>query len=124
MARNGFLALVMVFAGCTTMRPIDGSPTELRQFINFGQLLRPGDRVRIVTADEKTHRFAIIKVEAGLIVGSNESVPIDQVMCVEKRQFEKIESPVSFSFDREVAIDSLIAIAAFALKPSRVDATP
>jgi hypothetical protein len=118
------LALIIAVAGCTTMRPIDGSPIELQQFINSGELLKPGDRVRIVTADEKTHRFAIIKVEAGLIVGSNESVPVDQVMCVEKRQFEKIESPVSFSFDREVAIDSLIAIAAFALKPSRVDATP
>ena len=118
------LALIIAVAGCTTMQPIDGSPTELQHFINSGELLKPGDRVRIVTADQKTHRFAITKVEAGLIVGSNESVPVDQVMCVEKRQFQKIESPVSFSFDKEVAIDSLIAIAAFALKPSRVDATP
>ena len=116
--------LIVAVTGCTTMRPIDGSPAELQQFINSGELLKAGDRVRIVTADEKTHRFAITKVAAGLIVGSNESVPVDQVMCVEKQQFQKIESPVSFSFDKEVAIDSLIAIAAFALKPSRVDATP
>jgi hypothetical protein len=117
-------AFIIALTGCTTFRPIDGSPTELQQLINSGELLTPGDRVRIVTADEKTHRFAITKVEAGLIVGSNESVPVDQVICVEKRQFQKIESPVSFSFDKEIAIDSLIAIAAFALKPSRVDATP
>jgi hypothetical protein len=116
--------LITAVSGCTSMRPIDGSPTELQRLINSGELLEPGDRVRIVTADEKTHRFAITKVEAGLIVGSNESVPIDRVVCVEKRQFQKIEFPVSFSFDKEVAIDSLIAIAAFALKPSRVDATP
>ena len=116
--------LIIAVSGCTTMRPIDGSPTELQQLINSGELLKPGDRVRIVTTDEKTHRFAITKVETGLIVGPNESVPVDQVMCVEKRQFQKIESPVSFSFDKEVAIDSLIAIAALALKPSRVDATP
>ena len=118
------LALIIAVAGCTTMQPIDGSPTELQHFINSGELLKPGDRVRIVTADQKTHRFAITKVEAGLIVGSNESVPVDQVMCVEKRQFQKIETPVSFSFDKQVAIDSLIAIAAFTLKPSRVDPTP
>jgi hypothetical protein len=116
--------LIIALSGCTSMRPIDGSATELQHLINSGELLKPGDRVRIVTADEKTHRFAITKVEAGLIVGSNESVPVDQVICVEKREFQKIESPVSFSFDKEVAIDSLIAIAAFALKPSRVDGTP
>ena len=118
------LALIIALTGCITMQAIDGSPTELQHFINSGELLKPGERVRIVTADQKTHRVAITKVEAGLIVGSNESVPVDQVMCVEKRQFQKIESPVSFSFDKEVAIDSLIAITAFALKPSRVDPTP
>src|SRR5580704_19792144 len=101
--------LIIAVSGCTTMRPIDGGPADLQRFIDSGELLKRGDRVRIVTADEKTHRFAITKVEAGLIVGSNESVPVDQLMCVEKRQFQKIESPVSFSFDKKVAIDSLIA---------------
>jgi hypothetical protein len=116
--------LIIAATGCTTMRPIDGSPKELQQLINSGELLKPGDRVRIVTADEKAHRFEVTKVEAGLIIGSNESVPVDQVMYVEERQFRKIEFPVSFSFDQDVAIDSLIAIAAFALKPSTVNATP
>jgi hypothetical protein len=116
--------LTMAISGCTTMRPVDGSPAELQQYINSGELLEAGDRVRIVTADQKAHRFAITKIEAGLIVGSNESVPIDQVVYVEKRQFQKPEFPVSFSFDKDIAFDSLIAIAAFALKPSSVNATP
>jgi hypothetical protein len=116
--------LIIAAAGCTTMRPIDGSPTELQQFINSGDLLKPGDRVRIVTADDKAHRFVVTKVDAGLIVGINESILVDQVMYLEKRQFQKVVFPVSFSFDKEVAVDSLIAIAAFALKPSRVDAIP
>ena len=115
---------MIALSGCATLQPIEGTPTELQQFINSGELLKPGDRVRIVTADETTHRFAITKVEAGVIVGSNESVPVDQVMCVKKQQVQKIEYPVSFSFDKEVAIDSLIALAAFALKPIGVDAAP
>lgn len=98
------------------MRPIDGSPTELQQLINSGELLRPGDRVRIVTADEKKHRFAISKVEAGLIVGPNESIPVAQVMCLEKRQFENVKVPISFSFDWQASIADLIAAAAFALE--------
>jgi hypothetical protein len=75
-------ALIIAATGCTTMRPIDGSPKELRQLINSGELLDPGDRVRIVTADQKAHRFSITKVEAGLIVGPHESVPVDQVLSL------------------------------------------
>jgi hypothetical protein len=116
--------LLLAVTGCTAMRAVDDSPSELQQRINSGELLKPGERVWIVTVDEKSHRFVVGRVEAGLIVGPNESVPVDQVMYLEKRQFQKIESPVSFSFDKEVAVDSLIAIAAFALRPSSVDETP
>jgi protein involved in polysaccharide export with SLBB domain len=76
-------AFIIVLAGCPTQRPIDGSPTELQQRISSGELLQPGDRVRIVTADQKTHRFAITKIDTGLIVGPNGSVPVDQVMSLE-----------------------------------------
>jgi hypothetical protein len=113
--------LIIVVSGCTTMRPIDGSPTELRRFISAGELLKPGDYVRIVTADEKAHRFAITKVEAGLIVGPNESVPVEQVISLE---VEKAKSPASFPFDLRDAVPWAIAIAAYALKPITVDATP
>ena len=103
------------------MRPIDGSPTELRQFINSGELLGPGDRIRVVTADDKTHRLAITKVEAGLIVGPNESVPIDQVMSLE---IEMAKFSVSIPFNLREAVPWAIVIAAFALKPITIDATP
>jgi hypothetical protein len=116
--------LIIAAAGCATMRPIDGSPTELRQFITSGELLKPGDHVRIVTADDKTHQFAIVRIEAGLIVGPKESVPVDEVTYLEKRQLQRVESPVSFSFDAKAAVASLLAIAVFTLKPSSVNATP
>jgi hypothetical protein len=103
------------------LQPIDGSPTELQQFINSGELLKPGDRVRIVTADEKVHRFAITKIEAGLIVGPNESVAVDQVMSL---GVENMRSPASIPFDLRTAVPWAISIAAFALKPITVNATP
>jgi hypothetical protein len=120
---KSFTAWVLIIAvtGCTTLRPIDGSPTELRQFINSGELLQPGDRVRIVTADQKTHRFAITKIETGLIVGPNESVSVDQVMSLE---VENVKSPVASPFDLKTAVPWAIAIAAFALKPITVGSTP
>jgi hypothetical protein len=113
--------LIIYVTGCATLRPIDGSPAELRQSIISGELLKVGDHVRVVTADDKAHRFAITKVQAGLIVGPNESVPVDEVMSIE---VEKVESPVSISFDIKDALPWAIAIAAFALKPNTVAATP
>jgi hypothetical protein len=114
-------AFIIAVTGCTTMLPIDGSPTELQQFINSGEFLKPGDRVRIVTADEEAHRFVITKIEAGLIVGPNESLPVDQVMSLE---VENVKSSLTSPFDLKTAVPWAIAIAAFALKPITVDATP
>jgi hypothetical protein len=112
---------MITLTGCTALRPIDGSPKELQELINAGELLKPGDRVRIVTADEKTHRLAITKIEAGLIVGPNESVPIDQIMFLE---MENSKTPASLPFDPKVATVWLIMLGAFALKPITVDSTP
>ena len=78
-------AFMIALTACTTLRPIDGRPNELQQFINSGELLKPGDRVRIVTADQKVHQFAITKIEAGLIVGPHESLPVDQVIYLKLR---------------------------------------
>jgi hypothetical protein len=113
--------LIIAVTGCTTLRPIDGSPTELRQFINSGELLKPGDRVRIVTADQKRHHFVIIKIETGLIIGLNESVPVDEVTSLD---VEIAKSPASFSFDIKDAVPWALLVAAFALKPITVDSTP
>jgi hypothetical protein len=114
-------AFIIYVTGCTTMRPIDGSPRELQQFINSGELLKVGDRVRIVTADEEAHRFAITKMEAGPIVGRNESVPVDQVMSLE---IENAKPAASTPLDTKAVTDWLIVLSAFALKPTTVDATP
>jgi hypothetical protein len=89
MRRMVFLGLLVICGGCTTLRPIEGSPTELRQRINSGELLKAGDRVLIVTTDDKAHRFAVTGIESGLIEGRADSVPVDHVARLEKRQFSR-----------------------------------
>lgn len=85
-----FLLIVFILnSGCTTMRPIEATPAELRHGISCGALLEIGDRVSIITSDDQTHRFAVAGVDAGFIEGKTESVPIDQVVHVEKRQFSR-----------------------------------
>jgi hypothetical protein len=79
------LTVLIICAGCTTLRPIEGSLTEL----NSGELLKTGDRVLIITTDQKQHRFTVKSVGAGLIQGPSESIPVEQISSLEKRQFSR-----------------------------------
>jgi hypothetical protein len=83
------LTVLIICAGCTTLRPIEGSPTELAQRLNSGELLKTGDRVLIITTDQKQHRFTVKSVGAGLIQGPSESIPVEQISSLEKRQFSR-----------------------------------
>jgi hypothetical protein len=84
------LAAVLIgCAGCTTLRPIEGSPADLRLHINSGELLKKGDRVQIVTTDQTTHRFTVKSVGSGRIDGASESIPVEQISALEKRQFSR-----------------------------------
>jgi hypothetical protein len=86
------LTAVLLIAGCTSMQPIDGSPADLQQRINSGDLLKPGDRVVIVASDGRRHRLAIKSIDAGLIKGRSESVPIEQVASLQQRQFSRAKT--------------------------------
>jgi hypothetical protein len=85
----GLLTAALLMAGCTSMQPIEGSPADLRQSINSGGLIKTGDRVMIVTWDQKQHRFTVKSVGAGLVAGPSESIPVEQIAAVEKRQFSR-----------------------------------
>ena len=83
------LTAALLIAGCTSMQPIDGSPADLRLHINSGELLKTGDRVLIVTTDRKTHRFTVKSAGAGRIDGAPESIPVEQISALKKRQFSR-----------------------------------
>jgi hypothetical protein len=76
-------------AGCTTLRPIEGSPIVLRERINSGEFLKAGDRILLVTTDQREHRFTVKSVGAGRIDGPSESIPVEQISAVQKRQFSR-----------------------------------
>jgi hypothetical protein len=73
--------------GCTMLQPIAGTPPELRQRIATGELLKSGDGVAIGTADGREYKFTVKAVDSGTIHGKHDSIPIDQVMFVHKREF-------------------------------------
>jgi hypothetical protein len=81
------IASIVLMMGCTTLRPLEGSPDQLQQAILCGELLEPGDRVRIVTTDGSGHEFRVTQIDAdaGLVIGEDDSVPVSQIRAVERR---------------------------------------
>jgi hypothetical protein len=91
---NGLMVFALVYAalgsyGCTTLRPSVMSTDEIHRQIDSGELLKPGDRVRLATKDGAVHEFQItaIKTDEGVVVGRKESVRIADIVGVGKREF-------------------------------------
>jgi hypothetical protein len=92
MKRFIVMAALISFAGCTTLRPIEGTANELQDRINAGGLLTAGDRVSIVTADAKRHIFRVRVVKDGTIEGRKDRVSVDQIVSVQKRKFSRAKT--------------------------------
>ena len=80
--------VVLLSCACTTLQPTAASPEELQHMITQENLLEPGDRVRLVTADGAVNKFRVreIDLENGMVVGPKESVPIQDIVAVETRE--------------------------------------
>jgi hypothetical protein len=53
-----------------------------------GELLQPGDRVRLVTTDETVYEFRVesVDLERGLVIGRDAHVPIADIAALETRE--------------------------------------
>jgi hypothetical protein len=56
-------ALVLLCCACTTLRPTEASPEELQRLITRDNLIEPGDRVGLVTADGTVYKFRRVPAE-------------------------------------------------------------
>jgi hypothetical protein len=117
MRRVIILITVISVAGCTTLRQIEGTPPELQQRITSAELLKTGDRVLIVTMDNKNHKFKVTGIRSGVIEGKATSIPIDQVVSLEKREFSTGKT-VALVVGTVLIIGGLVAIAAANTAPA------
>ena len=80
--------LVGAVAGkdCTTLNSRKATPRKLQRQILPRELLQPGNRVRLVTVDETAYELPIteIDLELGLVIGSDQQVPIADVVSAER----------------------------------------
>jgi predicted hydrolase (HD superfamily) len=83
------LLCTIVGSGCMTLHPTTVSTDEVRRLILAGELLKPGDNVRLVTADQQVHKFrvAAVDVDAGVVSGEGDAVRIAEIVGVATRDF-------------------------------------
>jgi hypothetical protein len=116
MRRLIVFAVLINLAACTTLRPIEGTSSELQSRISSGGLLAAGDRVLIVTTDEKMHKFRVRGLSAGIIEGRRDRVPVDQLASLQKRQFSRAKTWILVGCG--VAFTGLIVYAAANAAPA------
>jgi hypothetical protein len=84
---TGWLVMITL-TGCTTLRPIDVVRPDFSQLIASGELMIR-DHVIIETTDWQTYEFDIISITAAGIGGKQRSIPIDQIVSIQKRVLNK-----------------------------------
>ena len=82
------LICALLTSSYTTLQPSEATPQEVQRLILTGDLLKPGDRMKIVKTDRSVYEFRIesIDLDQGLVIGVNEQVRIDDIIALETRQ--------------------------------------
>lgn len=88
LAISVMLMVTLTVTACTSLRTIESTPEALQGRLRSGELLQPGDRVRLVTRDETVHEFRVTKIdlERGFVIGRDDQVPIDEIVALETRE--------------------------------------
>jgi hypothetical protein len=76
---------LLLFSGCTTFRPIESQ--QLHEKLSAGEVIQVKDEVKIHTSDGMNHSFKINAMSEGRIMGTDENVPIEDIVSIEKREF-------------------------------------
>jgi hypothetical protein len=88
-------AICLLTVACTTMRPVLESRDEFAEQIRTGALLKPGDRIRIVTDGGTQQELRVAEIRAdGTIVGNRSAVRVDEIASLEKRERSWVKTGV------------------------------
>jgi len=89
-------AFAVLMCGCTSMWPVEESAETIRGQITSGELLTPGDEVRIIAASGRVHEFKVTEIDraAGTVAGKEEAVDIASIVALEKRGLSPIKTGI------------------------------
>ena len=88
------LLCMILTSACSTFQPTAASPEQIQRLIISERLVAPGDRVRLVTADNSVYdfRIAAIDIDEGLVIGTTAVIPIQDIVEIETRQLSWIKT--------------------------------
>jgi hypothetical protein len=88
LAVSAVLISALTSSACTTLKPTEATPEELQRELLSGTLIQPGDRVRLVTADEAVYEFRVTELDVvhGIVIGRDERVAVADIVAVETRE--------------------------------------
>jgi hypothetical protein len=90
--------LMLTLTGCTTPRPIDVVQPGLSQRIAAGDL-KVRDQVTIEATDQQTYEFKITSISVASIDGKQGTIPVDQIVSIQKRDTEQKKDLSIGAFD-------------------------
>ena len=74
------ILIIQIASGCTSLRPLPDEKNALER------TLKPGDKVHVVTRDRKEMEFKVTQVTNERIEGSEQSVAMDDIAKIERRE--------------------------------------
>ncbi|MGB7934555.1 MAG: hypothetical protein WCH04_20480 [Gammaproteobacteria bacterium] len=81
------ILLIINLIGCTSLQTIEAPPEKLHEQIRHENLVKVGDKVRIITEDQKEHQFIVTAIYEDEIRGEDVTIPIDSIVTLETREF-------------------------------------
>ncbi len=83
------LALTGSLCACSSLKPVELPPESLQQMILDQDILQPGEKIKLVTAEGKRYEFRVARVdtERKVIIGDGQSIPVADVVAVETKEF-------------------------------------
>ena len=72
--------------GCVSVEKVQQPPATLQENIRSGELVRPGDRIAVVTASQGERIMVVTEVDQDSIRGDGVEVSINEVVALETRE--------------------------------------
>ncbi len=79
--------LVSLLVACTSFTRTDTTALELQRGVRAGEVIAPGDEIRVTTSDTRVIEITVSAVTDDAIEGRETSVPINSVQELEVSRF-------------------------------------
>jgi hypothetical protein len=90
------LLLGLLVTGCTTLQPMANNAETLHEGLRGGEMIKPGDRVSVVTRDGLTRLLIVTELDEYVLKGHPEgaemegvviAIPIDDIVYMDGEKF-------------------------------------